>query len=180
LLVIWLGIIPLLIGLFFDLAFLQPLRVSVIESANFFIYHDWALGLFYLKVWVRITMLDGYPNNWKPKFEKVLRDGIVGVQFMDTVKGIIVPITMPLLVLLTAPYILVKGIIPLFTSSFLVQSWYFRFVYLGMVAGYLLSRVVLFLADWFPKFRQSVFDDKYLVGRRLHNFKVTSVGAVAS
>jgi len=48
-------IIPVLIGLLFELLVIVPMRVPVDESPVFLLYQDWALGLIFLKIWTRLV-----------------------------------------------------------------------------------------------------------------------------
>jgi E3 ubiquitin-protein ligase MARCH6 len=57
LLSLWIFVIPVLIGLLFELLVIVPLRVPVNESPVFLLYQDWALGLIFLKIWTRLVML---------------------------------------------------------------------------------------------------------------------------
>ena len=50
-------VIPVLIGLLFELLVVIPLRVPVDESPVFLLYQDWALGLVFLKIWTRLVSL---------------------------------------------------------------------------------------------------------------------------
>ena len=62
-------VIPVLIGLLFELLVIVPLRVPVDESPVFLLYQDWALGLIFLKIWTRLVScyyvfpIDGYAGN---------------------------------------------------------------------------------------------------------------------
>lgn len=48
-------VIPVLIGLLFELLVIVPMRVPVDESPVFLLYQDWALGLIFLKIWIRMV-----------------------------------------------------------------------------------------------------------------------------
>lgn len=48
-------VIPVLIGLLFELLVVVPLRVPIDESPVFLLYQDWALGLVFLKIWTRLV-----------------------------------------------------------------------------------------------------------------------------
>ena len=48
-------VIPVLIGLLFELLVVIPLRVPIDESPMFLLYQDWALGLVFLKIWTRLV-----------------------------------------------------------------------------------------------------------------------------
>ena len=50
-------VIPVLIGLLFELLVIVPMRVPVDESPVFLLYQDWALGLIFLKIWTRLVSI---------------------------------------------------------------------------------------------------------------------------
>ncbi|CAI8618455.1 unnamed protein product [Vicia faba] len=108
LLSIWIFVIPVLIGLLFELLVIVPMRVPVDESPVFLLYQDWALGLIFLKIWTRLVMLDHMmplmDESWRVKFER---------RYVSS------------------------------TRRFHV---------------------------WFTNLHNSIRDDRYLIGRRLHNF----------
>lgn len=54
-LVLQIIVIPVLIGVLFDVLVVVPLRVPINESPVFFYYQDWALGLVFLKIWTRLV-----------------------------------------------------------------------------------------------------------------------------
>nr|GEV91829.1 hypothetical protein [Tanacetum cinerariifolium] len=66
--------IPVLIGLLFELLVIVPMRVPVDESPVFLLYQDWALGLIFLKIWTRLVMMDHVlplvDDSWRVKFER--------------------------------------------------------------------------------------------------------------
>ncbi|KAL8115522.1 hypothetical protein AgCh_022137 [Apium graveolens] len=57
LLSIWIFVIPVLIGLLFELLVIVPMLVPVDESPAFLLYQDWALGLIFLKICTRLEEL---------------------------------------------------------------------------------------------------------------------------
>jgi len=168
-LVPWLIIIPMLLGLLFELSVLIPIRCPVNESPYFFLYHNWVFGLLSLKLWFQAVMLDAYPNSWKAKFEKIKRDGIIGVDVVGIFHDLIIPITTLLLFLLSVPYTIVNGIFPLLCPSIYLQSLCYRFVYLGGGLVYVTYHFFKMILSWYPAFKQAIFDDKYLLGHQLHN-----------
>jgi len=56
------------------------------------------------------------------------------------------------------------------TPSVVVKSACFRYCYLLMIIVCFAYEVVKMALSWFPKFKQAIIDDKYLIGHRLHNF----------
>ncbi|KAL0348344.1 UNVERIFIED_CONTAM: putative E3 ubiquitin ligase SUD1 [Sesamum angustifolium] len=75
LLIFQIFVIPVLIGLLFELLVIVPMRVPVDESPVFLLYQDWALGLIFLKIWTRLVMLDHMmplvDESWRIKFERL-------------------------------------------------------------------------------------------------------------
>ena len=55
--VVLLGLIPLLIGLLFDVVIIIPLRVPLNQSPIFYLWQDWAFGVLHTKVICGIAMM---------------------------------------------------------------------------------------------------------------------------
>ncbi|XP_057546361.1 probable E3 ubiquitin ligase SUD1 [Amaranthus tricolor] len=174
LLSIWIFVIPVLIGLLFELLVIVPMRVPVDESPVFLLYQDWALGLIFLKIWTRLVMLDHMmplvDETWRTKFERVRENGFSRLQSLWVLREIVLPIIMKLLTALCVPYVLARGVFPVFGYPLIVNSAVYRFSWLGC-----LSLSVLFFCAkrfhvWFTDLHNSIRDDRYLIGRRLHNF----------
>ncbi|GAA0163321.1 ubiquitin-protein ligase [Lithospermum erythrorhizon] len=113
LLSIWILVIPVLIGLLFELLVIVPMRVRVDESPVFLLYQDWALGLIFLKIWTRLVMLDHMmplvDDSWRVKFESVREDGFSRLHGFWILREIVLPIIMKLL---TALCVLARGVFP--------------------------------------------------------------------
>ncbi|KAI3854524.1 hypothetical protein MKW92_008206 [Papaver armeniacum] len=160
LLSIWIFIIPVMIGLLFELVVIVPMRVPVDESPVFLLYQDWALGLIFLKIWTRLVMLDHMTplvdESWRLKFERVRDD--------------VIPIVMKLLTALCVPYVFARGLFPVLGYSLIVNSAVYRLAWVGSLS----FSVIFFCAKrfhlWFTNLHNSIRDDRYLIGRRLHNF----------
>ncbi|KAK6136886.1 hypothetical protein DH2020_029372 [Rehmannia glutinosa] len=184
LLSIWIFVIPVLIGLLFELLVIVPMRVPVDESPVFLLYQDWALGLIFLKIWTRMVMLDHMmplvDDSWRVKFERVREDGFSRLQGLWVLREIVFPIIMKLLTALCVPYVLSRGVFPIFGYPLVVNSAVYRFAWLGC----LIFSVLYFCAKrfhvWFTNLHNSIRDDRYLIGRRLHNFGENSERRVNS
>ncbi|KAJ6803999.1 putative E3 ubiquitin ligase SUD1 [Iris pallida] len=174
LLSIWVFIIPVLIGLLFELLVIVPMRVPVDESPVFLLYQDWALGLIFLKIWIRLVMLDQMAplvdESWRVKFERVKQDGFSGLRGLWVLREIVIPIISKLLTALCVPYVFARGLFPVLGYPLIVNSAVYRFAWLGC----LLFSVVCFCVKrfhvWFTNLHNSIRDDRYLIGRRLHDF----------
>ncbi|KAL4318095.1 hypothetical protein GQ457_18G016340 [Hibiscus cannabinus] len=135
LLSIWVFVIPVLIGLLFELLVIVPMRVPVDESPVFLLYQDWALGLIFLKIWSRLVMLDHMMplvgESWRVKFERVREDGFSRLQGLWVLREIVFPIIMKLLTALCVPYVLARGVFPVLGYPLVVNSAVYRFAWLG-------------------------------------------------
>jgi E3 ubiquitin-protein ligase MARCH6 len=174
LLSIWIFVIPILIGLLFELLVIVPMRVPVDESPVFLLYQDWALGLIFLKIWTRLVMLDHMmplvDEGWRLKFERVREDGFSRLQGLWILREIVFPITVKLLTALCIPYVLARGVFPVLGYPLVVNSAVYRFAWLGCMCLSLLCFCAKRFHGWFTNLHNAIRDDRYLVGRRLHNF----------
>ncbi|KAK7319893.1 hypothetical protein RJT34_04621 [Clitoria ternatea] len=174
LLSIWIFVIPVLIGLLFELLVIVPMRVPVDESPVFLLYQDWALGLIFLKIWTRLVMLDHMmplvDETWRVKFERVREDGFSRLQGLWVLREIVLPIIMKLLTALCVPYVLARGVFPVLGYPLVVNSAVYRFAWLGCLCFSFLCFCAKRFHVWFTNLHNSIRDDRYLIGRRLHNF----------
>ncbi|CAL1410132.1 unnamed protein product [Linum trigynum] len=181
LLSIWIFIIPVMIGLLFELLVIVPMRVPVDESPVFLLYQDWALGLIFLKIWTRLVMLDHMmplvDESWRIKFERVREDGFSRLQGLWVLREIVFPIVMKLLTALCVPYVLARGVFPVLGYPLVVNSAVYRFSWLGCLCLSVLCFCAKRFHVWFTNLHNSIRDDRYLIGRRLHNFGEDAVGA---
>eukprot|EP01116_Phalansterium_solitarium_P025578 TRINITY_DN9859_c0_g1_i3.p1 TRINITY_DN9859_c0_g1~~TRINITY_DN9859_c0_g1_i3.p1 ORF type:complete len:465 (-),score=196.54 TRINITY_DN9859_c0_g1_i3:440-1834(-) len=178
---LWLGVVPFLFGLFFDLAVLVPIRTSSSESPVVFVYHDWAIGILYLKVWYRIVMSEAVPvNKFRLVVERIKRDGFMNLNLKEAVRDLVLPLLMPTVALLSAPYVAIRGLLPLVDLPLRTQAAAFRFGFLATVLLLASYHVVKFVVNWYPRFRQAVIDDLYLIGKKLNNFDGKASPVVAA
>ncbi|KHN43053.1 E3 ubiquitin-protein ligase MARCH6 [Glycine soja] len=167
-------VIPVLIGLLFELLVIVPMRVPVDESPVFLLYQDWALGLIFLKIWTRLVMLDHMmplvDESWRVKFERVREDGFSRLQGLWVLREIVLPIIMKLLTALCVPYVLAKGVFPVLGYPLVINSAVYRFAWLGCLSFSFVCFCAKRFHVWFTNLHNSIRDDRYLIGRRLHNF----------
>lgn len=109
-------------------------------------------------------------DSWRIKFERVKEDGFSRLRLFWVLREIVTPIMMNLLTALCVPYVLARGVFPIFGYPLVMNSLVYRFAWLGC----LFLGVVCFSAKrfhvWFTSLHNSIRDDRYLIGRRLHNF----------
>ncbi|VAI81210.1 unnamed protein product [Triticum turgidum subsp. durum] len=167
-------VIPVLIGLLFELLVIVPMRVPIDESPVFLLYQDWALGLIFLKIWTRLVMLDQMAplvdESWRMKFARVREDGFSRLKGLWVLHEIITPIITKLLTALCVPYVLARGVFPVLGYPLIVNSAVYRFAWLGCLIFSTLFFCGKRFHVWFTNLHNSIRDDRYLIGRRLHNF----------
>lgn len=175
LLSLWIIVIPVFIGLLFDLLVVVPLRVPVDESPVFLLYQDWAFGLIFLKIWTKLVLLGQMApltdDSWRIKFEQVKADGFSRLRGLWVLREILSPILVKLLTALCVPYVFARGLFPLLGYSLIVNSAVYRFAWSGCLVLGLLWYWIRKLHQWFMDLHNSIRDDRYLIGRRLHNFR---------
>lgn len=115
-------------------------------------------------------MLPLVDDSWRVKFERVREDGFSRLQGFWVLREIVVPIIMKLLTALCVPYVLARGVFPVFGYPLVVNSAVYRFAWLGCLGFSLLCFCAKRFHVWFTNLHNSIRDDRYLIGRRLHNF----------
>ncbi|KAI3803707.1 hypothetical protein L1987_31867 [Smallanthus sonchifolius] len=173
LLSIWIFVIPVLIGLLFELLVVVPMRLPVDESPVFILSQDWAFGLIVLNSWSQLVMLDWMTplvgDSWRVKFERVIDDGFSRLQGFWVLQDIVIPIVMKLLTALCFPYVLAR-VFPVFGYPLVVNSAVYRYAWLGYFGFCLVCFCAKRLHAWFTDLHNYIRDDLYLIGRRLHDF----------
>ena len=107
-------------------------------------------------------------ESWRIKFERVREDGFSRLQGFWVLREIVLPITMKLLTALCVPYVLARGVFPVLGYQLVVNSAVYLFAWLGCFG--LLCFCAKRFHVWFTNLHNSIRDDSYLIGRRLHNF----------
>lgn len=109
-------------------------------------------------------------ESWRVKFERVREDGFSRLQGLWVLREIVFPIVMKLLTALCVPYVLARGVFPVLGYPLVVNSAVYRFAWLGCLSFSCLCFCAKRFHVWFTNLHNSIRDDRYLIGRRLHNF----------
>ena len=183
---VWFGIIPLAVGVLFELVFVIPLRVPIGETPALALCQDWALGLVFLKIWVRLVSLGLFGENyrWKQHFEVIQADGFQGLRVSWVITTVALPLAKETAWCLCAPYVFARGIFPfigimlgpiypdmfgiflhpyvlsaVYRYVFVIYIFLFHFAFDGF------GTTIIYLR----RLHDEIRDDKYMVGRKLHN-----------
>ena len=108
---------------------------------------------------------------WRTKLQRVKEDGFSNLNFLFVSREIVGPVLRDLLTAHCIPFVFARGLAPLLHLPLTTQSAIFRFAWLGCLAFFLFAHAVVRAGDWVTELHNSIRDDRYLVGRRLHNFR---------
>ena len=190
--VVLLGVIPLLIGILFDVVIIVPLRVPVNQSPIFYLWQDWAFGVLHTKVICGIAMLGPADFRLRHLLEQMYQAGLVHMDLNLILWRLAAPVIAILGLALALPYVAVCSILPLLLASsggvadvdgddaasaqaesvllLETESLILRRVYPFL----LFASVLLFLVTWhvnkYWRLLEHIKNDKYLVGKRLVNY----------
>ncbi|KFK38133.1 hypothetical protein AALP_AA3G073800 [Arabis alpina] len=168
---IWISVIPGLLGLLIDLMIIIPYRVPLNESPVYFLIQDWLIGVVVLHIWTFLAMLT--PVNCfatkacRTKLERIRDVGINSLPSMWLLRDVIGSIINTLLTTLSIPYMLVKSLFPLLGFSQSDNAAIERFIWpvlLALIAIWFITKKTYDLTVYL---HQLVFDDRYVVGKRV-------------
>ncbi|XP_002737454.1 E3 ubiquitin-protein ligase MARCHF6-like [Saccoglossus kowalevskii] len=164
------GLVPLLLGLLFELVIVAPLRVPLDQSPVFFPWQDWALGVLHTKIICAITMMG--PSWWlKRAMEQVYQDGFRNLNIKFILQHLAAPVLCSLLLALTVPYFFAAGVLPLFSLGEEFNYFFVRRIYPSMLLIVVVIGVVSFQARQFKRLYEHIKNERYLVGQRLVNYE---------
>jgi len=168
---VWLVVPPLLIGVLFELICSAPFRTPHNETPRYPVVHCWAIGLVFLKLWVRLVLMLEEGNVWHRRFQRVFSRGLAGIDARYITVEIIVPAVLFLLDFLLTPFFVAR-VAGLFVSSYAVQTALVRHsfaLYAALrVSAVATDKVCTYVASLYNEIR----DSRYLVGTELTNLTV--------
>uniref|UniRef100_A0A665WG68 E3 ubiquitin-protein ligase MARCHF6 n=1 Tax=Echeneis naucrates TaxID=173247 RepID=A0A665WG68_ECHNA len=164
------GMIPLLLGLLFELVIVAPLRVPLDQTPLFYPWQDWALGVLHAKIIAAITLMG--PQWWlKTVIEQVYANGIRNIDLYFILRRLAAPVICILLLSLCVPYTISKGVTPLIGVQPDMQTLVERRIYPFLLMVVILLAILSFQIRQFKRLYEHIKNDKYLVGQRLVNYE---------
>ncbi|XP_059801369.1 E3 ubiquitin-protein ligase MARCH6 isoform X1 [Hypanus sabinus] len=164
------GMVPLLLGLLFELVIVAPLRVPLDQTPLFYPWQDWALGVLHAKIIAAITLMG--PQWWlKTVIEQVYANGIRNIDLHFIICKLAAPVIAVLLLSLCLPYVIAAGIVPLLGVTTEMQNLVQRRIYPFLLMVVILMGVLSFQIRQFKRLYEHIKNDKYLVGQRLVNYE---------
>ncbi|KAI1889051.1 hypothetical protein AGOR_G00175070 [Albula goreensis] len=164
------GVIPLLLGLLFELVIVAPLRVPLDQTPLFYPWQDWALGVLHAKIIAAITLMG--PQWWlKTVIEQVYANGIRNIDLHFIIRKLAAPVISVLLLSLCVPYVIALGIVPIIGVTMEMQNLVQRRIYPFLLMVVMLMGILSFQIRQFKRLYEHIKNDKYLVGQRLVNYE---------
>ncbi|XP_062376758.1 E3 ubiquitin-protein ligase MARCHF6-like [Sardina pilchardus] len=164
------GVIPLLLGLLFQLVIVAPLRVPLDQTPLFYPWQDWALGVLHAKIIAAITLMG--PQWWlKTVIEQVYANGIRNIDLHFIIRKLAAPVISVLLLSLAVPYLIAVGITPLIGVTPEMRILVQRRIYPFLLMVVTLLGILTFQIRQFKRLYEHIKNDKYLVGQRLVNYE---------
>ncbi|KAK5898454.1 hypothetical protein CgunFtcFv8_015870 [Champsocephalus gunnari] len=172
------GVIPLLLGLLFELVIVAPLRVPLDQTPLFYPWQDWALGVLHAKIIAAITLMG--PQWWlKTVIEQVYANGIRNIDLQFIIRKLAAPVISVLLLSLCVPYVIAAGVVPAVGATPEMEILMQRRIYPFLLMIVSLIGILSFQIRQFKRLYEHIKNDKYLVGQRLVNYERKS-GRAAS
>ncbi|XP_017283872.1 E3 ubiquitin-protein ligase MARCHF6 [Kryptolebias marmoratus] len=164
------GVIPLLLGLLFELVIVAPLRVPLDQTPLFYPWQDWALGVLHAKIIAAITLMG--PQWWlKAVIEQVYANGIRNIDLQFIIGRLAAPVISVLLLSLCMPYVIAAGVVPAVGVTPEMEILMQRRIYPFLLMVVSLIGILSFQIRQFKRLYEHIKNDKYLVGQRLVNYE---------
>lgn len=112
------------------------------------------------------------PDSWQAHFDALQAGGLRNLDLNRALTKIVLPVLLNLATCLAVPYVITRGLLPMLglPAPFLqYASLYGHQVFHGCYLAYLGSKKLAGLA---VQLHNTIRDDRYLVGRELHNFEL--------
>ncbi|KAI1713560.1 RING-variant domain-containing protein [Ditylenchus destructor] len=164
-----LGLIPFMLGSYFQLLVVGPLRVSIYQTPLFFPLKEWAMGVVHFKIFCASVLMG--PDWWmKSVFEQVYADGIRGFRLKHLLLQLVLPIVNILSFQIAFPYVLAKIVMLFLNLSREEQVILTRYAYPTTLLTVTAAMFLFWQWSKLKSLAQKIRNDKYLIGTQLVNF----------
>ncbi|GMR52789.1 hypothetical protein PMAYCL1PPCAC_22984, partial [Pristionchus mayeri] len=163
-------VIPTVFGVYFQLVFLAPSKVSSAQTPLLFPWQDWAMGILHTKIFGAAVMMG---PDWflKAAFDRMYNNGVMGIRVGHTYRNIVLPILMFMGLQISAPYTWANAIVWAVGLSeedavVLVRISYPVVLLVGLALSFVHWQYARLM-----KLAEKIRNDKYLVGTKLMNYE---------
>ncbi|EPB69281.1 hypothetical protein ANCCEY_11627 [Ancylostoma ceylanicum] len=172
-------VIPMLMGTYFQLVVITPLRLSYQQTALVFLWQDWAMGVLHMKIACGAVMMG--PEWWmRQAFDQIYQDGIRHLRARFILSQLVIPVILFLSSLLAFPYLIAR--LYIFVTNAPLEDTVIVLRYC-FPSSLIILLVVSFLRWQLNKIQglaENIRNEKYLVGTRLVNYERNGVSPSSS
>ncbi|KAI7900493.1 uncharacterized protein BX663DRAFT_488410 [Cokeromyces recurvatus] len=170
-------VIPLLIGIAVDLFVFMPIRSINPESSDLVIdiTQNWSFGVAYMSIIHNIIHVLPANNRLRRKLNEIIGEGIMQADLWTLTRTIIIPVILSALLAITIPGIISWSILQTLDSNMkndpFTRITITRYTYPIVFGLFVFVLIGLALKKLFNIWTETVRDDTYLIGKRLHNLQ---------
>ncbi|CAI5437615.1 unnamed protein product [Caenorhabditis angaria] len=163
-------VLPFLIGLYFQLVVLTPLRLSANQTAITFPYQDWAMGVLQMKIFAVFAMMG--PDWWlKTELDQIVQRGLDQFAAIQILVRLILPLVLYLGTFIAAPVVLIKTYSGLIGMSKVSTMLLIRYSYPTFLVIFLIAAFTRWQIIKLSELAEKIKNDRYLVGTQLVNYE---------
>lgn len=164
------GFLPILFGLLFQQIVINPISCSLNQTPVHSLWQIWALGVLHTKISTALILTG--PQWWlREVVDRICQDGVRNINLKFMLVKLVYPITTWLGSALAIPYIISRGIFPLFTNNADFLNKVDKRIYPTTLFLTSFFIFLMFQMRQFKRIYERIRNDKYLVGQRLINFE---------
>ena len=169
---IWLTIPPILLGTLLESLIVIPIRTPLSETPIYPWVQVWALGLVFLKIWIRCVVVGavGDPDGtFRRALDRVLQQGLMHLDALLVLRDVILPVILNLSDYLVTPYFLSRTLCLFVVKDYYRKTLVMRFAPLAYLALKGLLVMLKSSADGLRNLYCEIRDEKYLLRTQLVN-----------
>nr|XP_026696398.1 E3 ubiquitin-protein ligase MARCH6 [Ciona intestinalis] len=164
------GLIPLMMGVLFDLVVIIPLRVPAHQTPVIFLWQDWALGVLLFKL-VTACLIFGPDNTIKTAIEEAYNQGLQRMSLKTTLTDTVFPVIKTLALCLTIPYVTGHIIPVIFSTNETLTAFFYWRTYPLMISCASFICFCIFEIKQFQRLCDRIKNERYLIGKRLIDYE---------
>ena len=173
---VWLTIPPLLLGTLLESLVVIPIRTPLRETPMYPWIQVWALGLVFLKIWIRCVIVGavGDPDgDFGRALDRVMEQGVVRLDTMLVLREVIWPVVLELGDYLITPFCVSRTLCLFLVEDYYTKTLIMRFAPLAYLVMRGLLSVLRGAASSVHSLYCEIRDEKYLLRTQLVNREET-------
>lgn len=166
-------VIPLLLGIAVDLFVFMPIRSFDAETGLVIsISQNWSFGVAYMSIIHNVIHVLPANNGLRQKLNGLIGDGVMQADIWSITRTVIVPVILAAVLAITIPGITSWGILQMLDPKDpSLQITVTRYTYPIIFCFFLVLLTGFIFKKLIHIWMQTVRDDTYLIGKKLHNLK---------